>query len=44
MAQGQRRRHGADIKAKVALAAIKGERTINEIAIMYGVHPLYQLI
>jgi transposase-like protein len=35
----QRRQHGADIKAKVALAAIKGERTINEIAKIYGVHP-----
>lgn len=36
---GQRRQHGADIKAKVALAAIKGDRTINEIAKMYDVHP-----
>ena len=39
MAHGQRRRHGVDIKAKVALAAIKGERTANEIAAMYSVHP-----
>jgi transposase-like protein len=36
----QRRQHGADIKAKVALAAIKGERTANEIAKLYGVHPV----
>ena len=36
----QRRQHGSDIKAKVALAAIKGERTVNEIAKMYGVHPM----
>jgi len=35
----QRRQHGADIKAKVALAAIRGERTVNEIAKLYGVHP-----
>ena len=35
----QRRQHGADIKAKVAVAAIKGERTVNEIAKLYGVHP-----
>lgn len=36
----QRRQHGADIKVKVALAAIKGERTANEIAKLYGVHPV----
>jgi transposase-like protein len=35
----QRRRHGAEFKAKVALEAIKGQRTINEIAVQYGVHP-----
>ncbi len=37
--KGQRRQHTAEIKAKVALIAIKGERTVNEIATMYGVHP-----
>ena len=37
--KGTRRQHGAEIKAKVALAAIKGDRTVNEIARMYGVHP-----
>lgn len=37
--KGQRKQHGADIKAKVALLAIKGERTVNEIATMYGIHP-----
>jgi transposase-like protein len=26
-------------KATVALAAIKGEKTVNEISILYGVHP-----
>lgn len=35
----QRKKYGAEIKSKVALLAIKGERTINEIATMYGVHP-----
>lgn len=35
----QRRQHTAELKARVAMAAIKGERTANEIATMYGVHP-----
>jgi putative transposase len=34
-----RRQHSAELKAKVALAAIKGDHTVNEIAAMYGVHP-----
>ncbi|MGH7866300.1 MAG: transposase [Candidatus Dormibacteraceae bacterium] len=37
--RGSRRQHSAELKAKVALAAIKGEHTANEIAAMYGVHP-----
>lgn len=37
--KGTRRQHSAEIKAKVALAAIRGEHTVNEIATMYGVHP-----
>lgn len=37
--KGQRKQYGPEIKSKVALLAIKGERTINEIATMYGVHP-----
>lgn len=37
--RGTRRQHTAELKAKVALAAIKGEHTVNEIAAMYGVHP-----
>ena len=36
----QRRSHSAEFKAKVAVAAIKGERTANEIASEYGVHPV----
>lgn len=35
----QRRNYSADFKAKVAIAAIKGDKTVNEIASTYGVHP-----
>jgi transposase-like protein len=35
----QRNHYTADFKAKVALAAIKGQQTVNEIAATYGVHP-----
>lgn len=36
---GQYKGHSAEFKAKVALEAIKGQRTLNEIAGEYGVHP-----
>src|SRR3984957_14334568 len=36
---GKRKRHSAAFKAQVALAAVKGDRTINELASHYGVHP-----
>jgi transposase-like protein len=36
---GQRKRYSASLKAKVALEAIKGQRTVSEIASEYGVHP-----
>ena len=34
-----RRQYSADWKAKVALEAIKGQRTVQEIASHYEVHP-----
>ena len=36
---GQYKRHSAEFKRKVALELIKGQRTLNEIAGEYGVHP-----
>jgi transposase-like protein len=38
-AMGKRKQHTAAFKAQVALAAVKGDRTINELAGQYGVHP-----
>ena len=35
----QRKTYSAELKAKIALEAIKGQRTVNEIASQYGVHP-----
>lgn len=35
----KRRQFSSEFKAKVALEAVRGERTINEIAGEYGVHP-----
>jgi len=35
----QRRNFGGGFKAKVAIEAIKGEKTINEIASIYELHP-----
>jgi transposase-like protein len=36
---GQRKRYSADLKTKVAVEAIRGHKTANEIAAEYGVHP-----
>jgi putative transposase len=35
----QRKQYSADLKAKIAIEAVKGQRTIQEIASHYGVHP-----
>jgi putative transposase len=35
----QRRRHGGAFKARVAVEAIAGHKTVNEIAGAYEVHP-----
>ena len=34
-----RRHHGAAFKAQVAFAAVKGEKTLAELATQFGVHP-----
>lgn len=34
-----RKRYDGSFKARVALEAIKGERTMAELAAVYGVHP-----
>jgi transposase-like protein len=35
----ERKRHDGTLKTKVAVEAIKGQRTVNEIASTYGIHP-----
>lgn len=39
MSKRPRRNHGPAFKAKVALAAVKAEKTLAELAQQYDVHP-----
>ena len=39
MTKRPRRNHSADFKAKVALAAIRGEKTLIELSQQFDVHP-----
>jgi putative transposase len=36
----KRKQHTAAFKAQVALAALKGDKTVNQLASQYGVHPI----
>jgi len=36
---GKRRKHSDEFKARVALDAVKGVRTLGELSSTYGVHP-----
>ena len=35
---GKRKRYSAEFKAKVAMDALRGELTVSQLAIEYGVH------
>ena len=35
----QKRRHGAEFKARVALEAVKEQKTMAELASQFGIHP-----
>ena len=35
----KRKQHSAQFKARVALEALKGQKTVNQLASDYGVHP-----
>ena len=37
--KGKRKQHTAAFKAQVALATLKGDKTVHELASQYGVHP-----
>ena len=35
----QRKQYSADLKAKIAVEAVKGQRTVQEIGAHYSIHP-----
>lgn len=39
MMKQQRKQHSGGFKAKVAMEAVRGERTLNELASQFEVHP-----
>ena len=39
MAKGTRRKHSGNFKAKVAFAAIAGDKTLAELAQQFEIHP-----
>jgi len=39
MTRRKRRNHSPELKAKVAIAALKGDKTLAELAQQYDVHP-----
>ena len=39
MSRRPRRNHSAEFKSKVALAAVRGDRTLSELASQFDVHP-----
>jgi transposase-like protein len=39
MARQERKQRGAELKARVAVEAVRERRTVSELATQYGVHP-----
>ncbi len=39
MARKQRKQRGAELKARVAVEAVRERRTVGELATQFGVHP-----